>query len=273
MNAHNGFTPPENTDRPDEYEGKQVKVLLCFWIVLRSTLAAVVWTTLIWTTAKLFYTLDWVPLFSILLPILFTFGLGTRAAPPSLTSVMLAVDPKLVAFAIFQALVSAIIPTLVVVVVVSLVGWHPDWLNVFLFFVSAFYILWRRNGKKKAVQAWKGTPQPEWKSSGHFKEATPVNHLPAWQGKLLEEHRVRRTLNKATLGSGIWTGSSDGSLVMEAELYWVHMHSNPQNKKGFLVDPKESGYVMHAQFDCTSEKEAMDLAEAWMLHGIDSGTV
>jgi hypothetical protein len=225
-----------------------MKLLLVLWTVVRNAFESAVWATLVWTAAKLFYPLEWVPLFWIFFAILFISGLGAMGAGPW---PMLAIDPMLVGLAILQAAVCSLVATVITIIV-----------------VCGFYTLWRRNGKKRAIQSWKGEPKPVWQPSGYFKGPTPINHLPEWQRKLLEEHREQRVLKKVEPGRGVWTRAPfDGSLVTEVELYWAQVLSLADNKIGFTVYSKKSGQMANLWLDCASEKQAMDLAVDCMLYG------
>jgi hypothetical protein len=160
-----------------------MRVLLFLWTTLRSAFEAAVWATLIWTAAESFYPMDWIPLFWICFAILFIAGLPSLGASPW---PMLVIDPMLVGMAVLQAAMCSFVATVITCIVAYLIHTPANWLHVLLFFGSGFYILWRRNGKKRAIQSWKGEPMPEWKPSGHFKGPTPIDHLPEWQRKRIK---------------------------------------------------------------------------------------
>jgi hypothetical protein len=177
----------------------------------------------------------------------------------------------LVGLAILQATTNALVLAVVTIVVTSLVHIQTNWLHVFLFFGCACYIPWRRNGKKKAVRAWKGEPKPEWKTSDSYKGPSPVDHLPEWQREKLTEHRQKR--QNVELGRGAWTtAGSDGSLVTELDLYWAQVVSwVEKNKFGFACYSKASGQMAQSWYDYETQKQAMDAAAAWMRHGTIPG--
>jgi hypothetical protein len=136
-----------------------MKFLLILWTTLRNAFEASVWATLVWTAAEPFHPIRWIYAFWIFFTILFLQGLKVLGAEPWLARVMVMIDPLLVGSAIWQGVMCALIPAVVTIVVANLTSsWHPDWLRVFLFFACGFYTLWRSNGKRKAVQAWKGEP-------------------------------------------------------------------------------------------------------------------
>jgi hypothetical protein len=248
-----------------------MKGLLVIWTVVRTAFEAAVWATLVWTALDSFYSVEWISLFWIFFAIHFLLGLKVVGAEPWLARVMLVTDPVLVGMAVLQAVMCALIPTVVTIVVANLISsWtnmYPDWLRVILFFGCGFYTLWRRNGKKRAVQAWKGDPKPEWKTSELFKEPTPIEHLPEWQQERLREHRQRRSSLKVEPGRGVWTRAPDQSLVTELELYWAQVSTLKNDKISFVVYSKKSGQLAQSWFDYDTEKQAMDSAVAWMRHG------
>jgi hypothetical protein len=248
-----------------------MKGLLVIWIVVRISFEAVVWATLVWTASESFYPIEWISLFWVFFAILFILGLKVMGAEPWLAGVMLVTDPMLVGMAVLQAVMCALIPTVITIVVANLISsWThmvPDWLHVFLFFGCGFYILWRRNGKQRAVQAWKGGPKPEWKTSDLFKGPSPVEHLPEWQREKLMEHRNQRSSLKVEEGQGVWTRAPDRSLVTELELYWAQVSPFKNNKIGFAVYSKKSGQMAQSGYDYDTEKQAIDAASAWMRHG------
>ena len=156
--------------------------------------------------------------------VLSILGFKAVATEPSLARSMLIIDPMLVAMAVLQAAVNALVLTIITVVIATLIHRQTNRLHVFLFFGTGFYILWRRSGKRKAVRSWQGT-KPQWEPSDLFIEATPIKHLPAWQQERLQEHRVERSSLKAQSGELLWTRGSNGALVTELELYWSLMAS------------------------------------------------
>src|SRR5580704_3523887 len=133
-----------------------MRLLLVLWITIRNAFEAAVWATLFWTASEAFFDVEWIHLFLIFFAILFIGGLGTRGAEPW---PMLGIDPMLVGLAIVQATTNALVLAVITIVVASLLHIQTNWLHVFLFFGCACYIPWRRNGKKKAVRAWKGKPK------------------------------------------------------------------------------------------------------------------
>jgi hypothetical protein len=171
--------------------------------------------TMVWTAAEPFYPIEWSLLFWIFFAVLFLLGLKVMGAEPWLTRVMLVTEPVLVGMAVLQAVMCALIPTVITIVVANFISsWtnmHPDWSHVFLFFGCGFYILWRRNGKKRAVQAWKGEPTPEWKTSDLFKGPSPIDYLPEWQREKLEEHRQQRSARSGSGGHRYLLGEYDFS--------------------------------------------------------------
>jgi hypothetical protein len=243
-----------------------MKFLYVLWTGVRNAFEASVWATLVWTAAKSFYPMEWVPLFWVFFAILFGSGLGAIGAPPW---PFLAIDPMLVGLAILQSVMCSLVPTVITVIVAYLIHMPANWLHVFLFFACGFYILWRRNGKRKAVQAWKGEPKTEWKTSDLFKGPSPTDHLPEWQREKLKEHRQKR--ENVEIGRGVWTrATSDGSLVTEFDLYWARIEPQVEkNKFGFVSYSKKSGQMAQSWFDYETEKQAMDAAVAWMRHGKD----
>jgi len=248
-------------------ESSAMKFLFVTWTVVRNAFEAAVWATVVRTLSLPLFNTDWIYFFWAFFAILFVLGLGVIGTEPWLLQSMLVIDPMLVGSAILQAVMCALIPTIVTIVVASLVHAPADWLQVFLFFACGFYILWRRSGKKKAVQSWKGEPKPEWKTSDLFKGPTPVDHLPEWQRAKLTEHRQQRSSLKVEVGRGVWTRAPDRSLVTELELYWAEVSSLKNNKIGFAVYSKKSGQMAQSWFDYDTEKQAMDSAVAWMRHG------
>jgi hypothetical protein len=140
-----------------------MKFLFLIWTVVRNTFEAAVWATAVWTCLDSFYDIEWIYLFWVFFAILFLIGGKVIGVEPYLVQAFLVIDLGVVALAILQALTTSLIPTALAIVIFNLISrWthkEPDWLHVFLFFACAFYILWRRNGKHKAIQAWKGTPR------------------------------------------------------------------------------------------------------------------
>jgi hypothetical protein len=250
-----------------------LKLLFVLWTVVRNAFEAVIWATLVRTAAEPFYNIEWVrsniewvPLFWVVFVVLGVYHLNVLGSEPWLAKAMVMIDPMLVGLAILQALACALIPTVITIVVANLIHMPPNWLHVYLSFACGFYILWRRNGKKKAIQSWKGEPKLVWQQGGHFKEPTPINHLPEWQQEQLTEHRRQHSSKKVEADQVIWTRESDGSLVTEVELYWATVMPW-LDKIGFAVYSKKSGQIVSLWYDCTSEKQAMDLAIDWMLRG------
>jgi hypothetical protein len=240
-----------------------MRLLLVLWITIRNAFEAAVWATLFWTASEAFFDVEWIHLFLIFFAILFIGGLGTRGAEPW---PMLGIDPMLVGLAIVQATTNALVLAVITIVVASLLHIQTNWLHVFLFFGCACYIPWRRNGKKKAVRAWKGKPKPEWKPSELYKGPSPLDHLPEWQRERLVEHRQKR--QHVELGRGTWTrASSDRALVTELDLYWATVVPWVENKIGFICYSKASGQMAQSWYDYDTEKQAMDAAVAWMRHG------
>jgi hypothetical protein len=138
-----------------------MKGLLVIWTVVRIAFEAAIWATLVWTASDSFYPVEWIFLFWIFFAILFLLGLKVVGAEPWLARSMLLIDPMLVGLAVLQAAMCGLVATVVAIVVANLIHTPTDWLQVFLFFGCGFYVLWRRSGKKRAVQSWKGEPKPE----------------------------------------------------------------------------------------------------------------
>src|SRR5262249_55624051 len=139
------------------------------WTTIRNAFEAAVWATLVWTASEAFFDIKWIYLFWVFFAILFLLGLKVIGTEPWLARSMVIIDPMLVGLAILQTVMTALIPTVITVAVANLVSpWiqrRPDWLHIFLFFSCACYIPWRRDGKRKAVESWKGTPIPEGETS------------------------------------------------------------------------------------------------------------
>ena len=253
-----------------------MKFLLILWTTIRNAFEGAVWATLVWTASESFFDVEWIYLFWGFFAILCLQGLKVLGAEPWLGRAMVTIDPMLVGLAIWQAVMCALIPTVIAIVVGNMISsWTqrvPDWLHVFLFFGCAFYIFWRRNGKRKAVQAWKGEPKPEWKTSDLFKGPSTVDHLPEWQREKLTEHRQKR--QNVEVGRGAWTrAASDGSLVTELDLYWAQVVPWVDNKFGFVCYSKKSGQMAQSWYDYETEKQAMGAAVAWMRHSTSPGPV
>jgi hypothetical protein len=117
-----------------------------------------------------------------------------------------------------------------------------------------FYILWRRNGKRKAVQSWQGTPKPAWKKSGLF-ATSPIDHLPEWQRDLLADHRRQRYVQEPDSDQVLWTKSSKENLVTELELYWANVVPWTDGKIVWIVYSKETGAIRESGYNCVTEEE------------------
>jgi hypothetical protein len=110
--------------------------------------------------------------------------------------------------------------------------------------------------------------QKHWEPSELFIKPTPIRHLPAWQQKLIEEHRLKRFSLNAQPGEVSWTRESDGALVTKLARYWAHVVLTQTGQIGYAVYSKRSGAVAHFWVDGQSEQEAMDRAFDWMRYGV-----
>jgi hypothetical protein len=249
-----------------------MKFLYIIWTGVRNIFEGAVWATLIWTASEPFYPLRWLLWFWFFFTVLTIIGFKAVTVEPWLARSMLVIDPMLVGLAILQAAINALVLTVVTLVIAALIHVHTDWLHVFLFFGSGLYILWRRNGKRKAVRSWQGT-KVQWEPSDLLTEATPIKHLPAWQQERLQEHRLQRSSLNAQPGELVWTRGSNGVLVTELDLYWSDVALLKNGRIGFTVYSKKSGVVANDCLDCQSEQEAMDRALDWMRHGRNSDEI
>lgn len=210
--------------------------------------------------------LRWLLAFWFFFAVLSILGFKAVTAEPWLARSMLLIDPMLVAMAVLQAAVNALVLTIITVVIATLFHLQTNWLHVFLFFGTGFYILWRRSGKRKAVRSWQGTKQ-QWEPSDLFIEATPITHLPAWQQERLQENRLKRSSLNAQSGELVWTRGSNGALITELELYWSLITASKDGQFDYTIYSKKSGVLAYCS-DCQSEQEAMDWALDWMGHGV-----
>jgi hypothetical protein len=103
-----------------------MKGLLVIWTVARIAFEAAVWATMVWTAAEPFYPVEWRPLFWIFFAVLFLLELKVMGAEPWLARVMLLTDPVLVGMAVLQAVMCALIPTIITNVVANLIS---SWAN------------------------------------------------------------------------------------------------------------------------------------------------
>lgn len=159
-----------------------------------------------------------------------------------------------------------LLTTLVPVVIAIFIHLDTNWLGMFLFLSSGFYVFWRRSGKHKSVRFWQGA-EAQWEPSDLFTETTPIKHLPAWQQELIQEHRVNRSSVNVKPSELIWTRGADGALVTELAFFWSHVVLAQNGQIGYTVYSKKSGVVAHFWIDGQSEQEAMNRALVWMRRG------
>jgi hypothetical protein len=143
-----------------------------------------------------------------------------------------------------------------------------NWLPVFLFFGGCIYVYCRKRGNRNAARFWQRIVKKRCKPSELFIKPTPIRHLPAWQQKLIEEHRLKRFSLNAQPGEVIWTRGSDGALVTELARYWALVVLTQTGQIGYAVYSKRSGAVAHFWVDRQSSQEAMDRAFDWMRYGV-----
>jgi hypothetical protein len=137
--------------------------LFAIWTFVRNIFESSVWATLVWTALEPFSPVHWLLLYWGFFVLLSIFSFIAFPTERWLRQSMLAIDPMLVGLAVLQAAVNSLIATIIIVVIAALVHLQTNWVHVFLFFGSGLYILWRRNGKRKAVRSWQG--REAWDSS------------------------------------------------------------------------------------------------------------
>jgi len=135
-----------------------MKFLVVSWTALRAAFEASVWATAFWCISDSFFDIPWIHFYWVFSIILFLNGFSVISVSPELAGTFLKIEIMLVGLAISQSLLTSLIPSAITIVVMSFLshwtGREPDWLHVWFVFACVFYILWRRQGKRKAVRAW-----------------------------------------------------------------------------------------------------------------------
>jgi hypothetical protein len=127
------------------------QILYISWSGARSVIAAATIASLAWSAIDFFYPISWIVIFSIFAAIygvLFLVTIFTKLPriDPAGVNDATRTDVYVFALSILQAVISAVIPAILAIVVINLVsrwtGKPTDWLHPSLFFPSLFLILY-----------------------------------------------------------------------------------------------------------------------------------
>lgn len=259
------------------------------WNTIRSLLEALIQASAVWSAVDLFFPMSWTNVFWIFAAIQFLafFAIIFTRLPGMNTAMVRAstvIHAGVVFVSLVQALVSAIIPAILALVIVNLIapwtGKPTDWLHPSIFFASLFFILYHHNNRKKALEAWYGASidpeqtlkKAEKKKDYAFGQQSP--DLLQWQCDTLAEHRrVRERASQAGDPSKIiWTRAGDGVAVTELGTYWAQVTVWAGEKFAFIAYSKDSGVIASSWFDYETEQAAMHAAVDFMQDRKDPRT-